>query len=192
MSDKIKTPVFRASFVHLTEPRTVGDGKPKYQITIVLPKNDPFWTEKIVPAMEAAAEEKFGQVPANFKKPVKDGNKILDDDGNMKYPEFDGCYTLQASTEQKPDVCDRNLEPIMVAAELYSGAYYRASIRPYAWNHPTGGKGVSFALDNVMKVEDGDPLSGRGTAADDFAEYAEDAAQDASAAPDDVASSLLS
>jgi hypothetical protein len=56
--------------------------------------------------------------------------------------------------------------------ELYSGAYYRASIRCFAWEHPTGGKGVSVALDNVMKIKDGEAFSGKSSASDDFASVA--------------------
>jgi len=34
-----------------------------------------------------------------------------------------------------------------------------------------GGKGVSIALDNVMKVKDGEAFSGKVDAADDFASF---------------------
>jgi hypothetical protein len=82
-----------------------------------------------------------------------------------------GCYSVQATSNNKPGIVDEVLNPIMNANEIYSGAYYRASIRAYAWEHPTGGKGVSIALDNVMKVRDGEAFSGRTDASADFAEF---------------------
>lgn len=170
MSEKLITPPFRGSFVALVKPVNVkGETDPdkaKFQLTVVLSKKDAFW-KKIAGIIDATAKEKFGKIPPKLKRPVKDGDE-------SDYPEFAGCFTLQAQANRKPDVCDKGLNPIMDADELYSGAWYRASIRPYAWDHPTGGKGVSFGLDNVMKVKDDDPLSGSGTAAGDFADFAED------------------
>jgi hypothetical protein len=170
MAEKLITPVFRGSFVHLLKPHLMrgetDEDKARYQITIVLPSKDAFW-KKVQAEIQAAGKEKFGKIPKKFKKPVKKGDE-------SEYEEFAGCYTLQASTKRKPDLCDAGLQPIMDPDEIYSGAYFRASIRAYAWDHPTGGKGVSFALDNVMKIKDGDPLSGAGTAAGDFADFAEE------------------
>lgn len=177
MSTKLvtRTP-FRGSFVSLATPSLpfgeTDESKAKYQLTIVLPKKDAFW-KQIAEAQKACAIDKWGKVPANMKTSVKDGDAIVDDDGNLKYPEFEGCYTLQAATKRKPGVVDAALNPVMEADELYSGAYYRATVSPYTWDHPTGGKGVSFALDNVMKVKDGEPFGGAGKAEDDFAEFAE-------------------
>ena len=174
-STKIITPEFRGSFVALSKPVNIkGESDPdkaKFQITVVLAKDDPFW-KKIAKSIEDTAKAKFGKVPPKLKKPVKDGDE-------SDYPEFADCYTLQAQTQRRPDVCDKALQPIIDADELYSGAWYRVSIRPYAWDHPTGGKGVSFALDNVMKIRDDDPLSGAGTAASDFANFAEEGEADA-------------
>ena len=81
---------------------------------------------------------------------------------------------MQATSNNKPGIVDAALKPIMDANEIYSGAYYRASIRAYAWEHPTGGKGVSIALDNIMKVKDGEAFSGRTDASDDFANFAKE------------------
>jgi hypothetical protein len=174
MADKLITPEFRGSFVALVKPVNVkGESDPekaRYQVTIVLPKKDKWW-KQVAAEITKAAEGKFnGSVPAKLKRPVKDG----DESG---YPEFEGCYTLQASSTQKPDVVNKDMTPIdpFKAHEiLYSGAWYRVSIRAYAWEHKTGGKGVSFSLDNVMKIRDDTPLSGKGTAAGDFAEFAEE------------------
>lgn len=163
---KLVTPEFRGSFVHLLEPHAikgVEGAKARYQITIPLPKKDVFWT-KLNALIDDTAKGKWGKIPPKMKSPVKDG----DIEGR---PELVGCFSIQATSGNKPGIVNESLNPIMDANEIYSGAYYRASIRAYAWDHPTGGKGVSIALDNVMKVKDGEAFSGKVDAADDFASF---------------------
>ena len=55
------------------------------------------------------------------------------------------------------------LEPGIV----YSGCYGRVSINFYAFNQG-GNKGVGCGFQNVQKIEDGEFLSGRSRAQDDF------------------------
>ena len=59
-------------------------------------------------------------------------------------------------------------QPILDRAEVYSGCYARVSINFYAFN-TNGNKGIACGLGNIQKVRDGEPLSGRTSAADDFA-----------------------
>lgn len=172
--EKLVTPEFRGSFVSIIEPHTMPGApegtKPKYQMTIPLPKKDKFW-KKLESQIETCAKEKWGKIPPRLKNPIKDGDELGRD-------EFEGKYTVQASSLNKPGIVDAGLNPIMDADEIYSGAYYRASIRCFAWDHPTGGKGVSVALDNVMKVKDGEAFSGKTDAKTDFAEFADDEDED--------------
>lgn len=176
MSQKIVTPEFRGSFVSLVEPSIppgASEDAARYQITIVLPSDHPF-IEKITEACEAVAYEKFGKNikfgtgRGKVRLPFKDGDET-------GYAEHEGAVTFQAATRRKPEVVDSDLQPIMDADEIYSGAWYRASIVPFAWDHPTGGKGVSLSLSNVMKVKDDDAFDGRTSAASDFAAFGEDA-----------------
>jgi len=175
MASKLITPEFRGSFVHLVKPHAIKaqpgekQAEPRFQITIPIPKNDSFW-KKVEALIEETAKEKFGKIPPKLKRPIKDGDEP-DNDGNER-PEFKGKFTIQASSKNKPGIVDADLSPIMSEDEIYSGAWYRASIRAYAWDHPTGGKGVSIALDNVMKVKDDEAYSGRTDAATDFADVA--------------------
>lgn len=175
MTSKIITPEFRGSFVHVLEPHAMrvapgeAQPEPRYQITIPIPKTDPFW-KKFDKLVEETAVAKWGKVPPKLKTPKKDGDDT-DMDGNVR-PEFAGKWSIQASSKKKPGIVDANLQPIMTADEIYSGAWYRASIRCYAWEHATGGRGVSVALDNCMKVRDDEAFSGRARAEDDFADFA--------------------
>lgn len=163
---RLVTPEFRGSYVSLTEPRSMpgpNPGTPKYQITIVLDKKSPFWAE-LDKEITRVATEKWGKVPPRLKSPVKDGDLA-------EREELAGCFSVQATSLNRPGIVDSNLNPIMDAEEVYSGAYYRVSYRCYAWDHPTGGKGVSLAIDNAMKTRDGEPFSGRSSAESDFAAF---------------------
>ena len=55
----------------------------------------------------------------------------------------------------------------MSKSDFYSGCYGRASIVFFAYN-TNGNKGVGCGLNNIQKLEDGQPLSGRSTAVEDF------------------------
>lgn len=181
MATKLVTPEFRGSFVHLVTPHAIKvapgekQPEPRYSITIPVSKKDPFW-KKVEALINETAVAKFGKIPPKLKSPIKDGDEP-DNDGNERV-EFKGTFTIQATSKNRPGVVDQGLNPIMTEDEIYSGAYYRASIRAYAWDHPTGGKGVSIALDNVMKVRDGEPFSGRSDAKSDFADFAKDSMLD--------------
>lgn len=171
---KLVTPPTRGSFVALDKPkRVVGDdsSEPRYQMLLALPKDDPFW-KKAEAAVIAAAKAKWGEIPKKFKNPIKDG----DEEG--EYDNLKGCYFINASNTRRPGVIDKNRQPIIDAEELYSGAWYHASVRVYAWQHSTGGKGCSFSLNNVMKVKDDERFDGGTSAEEDFADLIEDGGDD--------------
>jgi len=171
MAKNIITPKFRASFVHLNKPRAAAPDAPeKYSLTVVLDMADKEHTKFLDSLRESAlavAKEKFGaKLPKKLKLPFKDGD---DEDRD----EWAGCvvFTASASEEFRPGVVGPDRQPIIDAAEIYSGMYARCSIRPYAWDHPTGGKGVSFGLGNVQKLGDGDPFGSGVKAEDEFSEW---------------------
>lgn len=173
---KLVTPKFRGSFVHLTKARKMGlgdDGKektPKFGLAIVLPKEDPFW-KKVRETMDLAAKLRFNEIPRGLIIPLKDGDEY-------GYEGMEGCYFISAESEEKPGVVQRiggELVDVIDPAELYAGAYYRAEVFCSAWAYDERKrKGVRLKLDNVMKIADGEPFSGRGKAADAFAEYVDE------------------
>ena len=169
---KLKTPVFRGSFVHLVEPKAPAPGaEPKYSMAIVLPKEDPVtkaFMKELSAMVNGKATEKFGKLPKKLKKPWKDGDA-------EDREEWDGCWVVNASNKSRPGIVGPDLQPVMDPEILYSGAHYRASISAWGWKHPTGGEGVSLNLDNVMWVQDGEAFVSRTNAADDFAEFASEA-----------------
>ncbi|UOF83008.1 hypothetical protein [Caudoviricetes sp.] len=175
---KLVTPVFRGSYVYLTKPR-INKNKPdepgKFQMVIVLPKNKPETKEfikKLEKLFVTTMTEKFGKaIPFTACKhyPIKDGD-LPNEDGEVNEAHA-GCWTISASNKFKPQALTLQGEEIIDADELYSGAWYRASIGAYAWKHESGGKGVSVDLKNVLKVKDDTRFGGGGNAKDDFAEF---------------------
>lgn len=171
MTEKLMTPEFRASFVHLVNPKAmkVAPGQPaatpEYQMLVALPSTDPFWNQASA-AVAATATARWGEVPPRLKSPIKDGN-------SSGYDNLVGHYLFNARNERKPGIVGPDLQPIMDPQKLYSGAWYRATVVPYAWDHPTGGKGVSFSLSNVMWVRDDEPFDGSTSAEEDFKGFAQ-------------------
>jgi hypothetical protein len=166
MSTKIVTGKARLSYVNLFQPRAQNEGQePKYSVCVLVPKTDTATVTKIRQAIEAAKEAGKptwgGKVPPGLKVPLRDGDTERDT------PEYKGHWFVNATSKQRPQVVDASVQPILSADEVYSGCYGRVSINFYAYNQ-NGNRGVAAGLGNVQKVADGEPLSGRSRAEDDF------------------------
>lgn len=168
-STKVVTGKVRFSYVNVFEPTAMDDNAtPKYNICIIIPKSDTATVDKINKAIEAAKQagkaklaDKNGKIPANIKTPLRDGDIDRADD-----PAFENSWFINANTLRKPSVVDRDLNPIMQREDFYSGCYGRASINFYAFN--VSSKGIAAGLNNLQKLEDGEPLAGGSTADEDF------------------------
>lgn len=185
MSDRILTPKFRGSYVHVITPRKPkdGEGEAKFGATIVLPKDSPKtapFIAKLKALFKAAMMEKFGKVlpDAALKHyPIRDGDEYLDDNGDVR-PEFEGAWVIGAKNSRQVGLCllneDGTREELdsetraIHAEKFYSGAYYYASVSAYAWSNPKGGKGISVSLSSLLWVADGERFGGGGYDASDF------------------------
>ena len=168
-STKVVTGKVRFCYVNVFEPTAMNEGDtPKYNICILIPKTDTKTLEKINKAIEAAKQagkaklaDKNGKIPSNLKLPLHDGDDERSDD-----PAFEGMYFINANSQRKPSIVDKELNPIMEKEEFYSGCYGRASINFYAFN--VSSKGIAAGLNNLQKLEDGEMLAGGSTAEEDF------------------------
>lgn len=168
-STKVVTGKVRFCYVNVFEPTAMNeDDTPKYNICILIPKTDTKTLEKINKAIEAAKQvgkaklaDKNGKIPSNLKLPLRDGDDERGDD-----PAFEGMYFINANSQRKPSIVDKELNPIMEKEEFYSGCYGRASIGFYAFN--VSSKGIAAGLNNLQKLEDGEMLAGGSTAEEDF------------------------
>lgn len=173
MSKKVITPIGILSYPNLFTPQAAMDegSKSKYSAVII-------WEEgtdlsAVEAAMFEAAEEKWGKKGVDMLKKGNIRNPIRDD-WEMKngYPE--NSRFLNAKTINRPGVVDRYADPatnkarvIEDASEMYPGCLVRFSITAFAYD-VKGNKGVSFSLNNVQRMGDGERLDGRNNAADEF------------------------
>lgn len=167
---KVVTGEVRLSYAHLFQPYAQNeDQDPKYSCAILIPKTDTATLTKIKKAQKAALEAGLSRVfggkkPPNLKTTLRDGDEEADLERN---PEYAGHMFMNVSSKQKPGIVDRNVQPILDSSEVYSGCYARVSINAFAYN-VSGNRGISFGLNHVQKLRDGDFLGGRSRAEDDF------------------------
>jgi len=163
---KVVTGKARFSYANVWEPKSINGGDEKYSVSLIISKDDKKTVAEIKAAIEVAKQDgkaKFGgKVPANLKLPLRDGDIDRPDDEAYK-----NSYFVNANSKDRPQIVDKNVRPILDQSELYSGCYGRASITFYAFNQ-NGNKGVACGLGNLQKLSEGEPLSGRSRAEDDF------------------------
>lgn len=155
---KVVTGKVRLSYVHLFEPYSnQDDQEPKYSCVLLIPKSDKATLKKLRAAIEAAAEAgkntKFnGKIPPNLKTTLRDG----DEDGDLeRNPEYEGHMFMSVNSKTRPGIVDKDVNPILDSTEVYSGCYARVVIRAFAFDQ-AGNKGVSFGLNAVQKLADGE------------------------------------
>lgn len=173
---KVITGECRLSYEHIFVPFSNKPGQDaQYSCVLLIPKSDKATVKKIRDAEAAAAElgkgKHFGgTIPKNLKSIIHDGDEEADLDRN---PEMAGHWYMSIRSKTAPGVVDRQVQPILDSTEVYSGCYVRASINAFSYNNE-GGKGVSFGLNHIQKLRDGDFLGGRSKAEDDFDALDED------------------
>lgn len=174
---KVVTGKVRLSYASVFVPTAIDGGDEKYSTAILIPKSDKETLCKIKAAVDAALEQgkaKWGgKVPANVKKPLRDGDEEKPDDEN-----YAGMYFLNASSKNKPGIAKpigkdaegkTKFQEITDTTEVYSGCYAKVSLNFYPFD-AKGNRGVAAGLNNIVKVQDGDFLGGRSNVKDDFAD----------------------
>lgn len=186
---QVISPVGIVSYPHVATPQAAQDegGEPKYSMALILDeagtKTPEFAAMKA--AVIAAAEDAY---------PGK-GAKMLES-GQLKSPFRTDCAAknykncavfLNVRTTKKPGVVFAVKDPttgkakVMTDAEIekeiYPGAKARFSGNAYAYNNK-GNKGITFGLNNVQKVADGERIDGRAEASEEFADLSAAPAQD--------------
>ena len=174
---KVVTGICTFSYLNCWEPKAVEGSKPKYSVSLIIPKSDTRTVEKIRAAIAAAYEDGQSKLKGNgkvvpaldvLKTPLRDGDKERPGDEVYKNSWF-----INANSTTLPGVVDADRQPILDRAEMYSGVKGRASINLYAYNS-NGNRGIACGLNNLQKISDGTPLGGKTRAEDDFATDDED------------------
>ena len=164
MATKVITGVnTRWSYANVWEAKAMEGGKPKFSVSLIIPKSDTVTVGKIKTAIEEAYREGQSKLKGNAKSvpalstlrtPLRDGDLERPDD-----PAYANAYFVNANSATAPGVVDANRNEIMDKSEVYSGCYGRASINFYAFN-ANGNRGIACGLNNLQKIRDGEPLGG--------------------------------
>ena len=170
---KVVTGICTFSYLNCWEPKAAPDGgKPKFSVSLIIPKSDTRTVEKIRAAIQAAYEEGQSKLKGTGKSvpslsalrtPLRDGDVDRPDDEAYK-----GSWFINANSDSAPGIVDADRNPILTRSEMYSGVKGRASINLYAYN-VNGNRGIACGLNNLQKIADGTPLGGKSRAEDDFA-----------------------
>jgi hypothetical protein len=155
------SPFFRVSFPAVFKPRAYGNQEPVYSVQMLFPKETDLAPLKL--AAQAAADEKWGdKKPKNMRSPFRDGEE-------KDLEEYQGMIFVTAKSKQAPGVVSQSKQKIEVEGDFYAGCWARATVIAYAYDMPAN-KGVAFALENLQKVRDDTPFSGRRNAEESFDE----------------------
>ena len=168
---KVITGKCRASYANLWEPKSINGGKPKFSVSIIIPKSDSVTLGKVRKAIDAAYQEGETKLKGNgrvvppleaLKTPLRDGD--LERPGDEAYA---NSFFINANSDTAPGIIDLAKNDILERKEIYSGVYARFSVNFYAFNS-NGNKGIACGLNNVQKLCDGTPLGGKSRAEDAF------------------------
>lgn len=158
VTDVITVPA-RLSFPALFEMKATSkdkDAKKAYYCSLLLPPDTdlaPFRK-----AMAAAWIAKFGK----DLKPKADKNPLKDCATKGHLAGYTaGWHFITAKTQYQPVVVDQRRQPIIDQRVIYAGCWVRAHVNAFAYDHQVGGKGISFGLNAVQFVKDGERLDGR-------------------------------
>lgn len=177
-SAAVITPKGIASYAFVWKPQpSMNPGQdPKYSIMLIVPKKADLSALK--KAVQVAGKKKFGEA---FEVGVKKGRITLpfrDGDEEREGDElYAGKIFFSAKSSQKPGIVDENSNPIVDEFDFYSGCKCRISVYAYGYD-VNGNKGVAFALNNIQKLGDGERLSGRRAAEEEFGDADDDDSDD--------------
>ena len=143
----------RWSYANVWEAKSINGGKPKFSVSLIIPKDDTATVNKIKAAIQSAYEEGQSKLKGNgktvptlsiIKTPLRDGDLERPDD-----EAYAGCYFINANSASAPGIVDSDRQPVIDRSEVYSGVYGRASINFYAFNS-NGNKGIACGL-NILQ-----------------------------------------
>jgi len=169
---KIVLSTHRVSYLHLLAPAKFGDDETsaKYSATFLIPKDHPDVKRIQKKIEEIYAENKESLFAGTslksprFHNPLRDGDEWIDE--HPESEEYEGCYFLKASSKSQPVVYDTDKNEILDLEDVYSGCYCRAVIKGWPFNNKA--KGISFYLNSLQFIRDGERLGGYEASPDDY------------------------
>lgn len=152
------------------------ESKAKYGVTLLMPKDADL--KPLVDLVNAAITEKWG-VKAKDLKIKKPFIKVDTDNEPRTVARLDAAgieptdfpVMLRVFGNYKPVVKGPDAtSDVKDDEQVYEGRWACVSINAYAWEHPTGGRGVSIGMQNVQLLDNDDviPRGGSGATGDEF------------------------
>lgn len=182
LKTRVVTPEVVLSYPHLLTPQANSNGKPKFSSSLILlPGADMAGLQR---AAMAAATAKYGDKAAELFRTKKIRSPFRTDWEAKNYPK-DSVF-LNVRSEQRPLLVFPNLEPVpmdRITEVFYPGCIVKASVTAFAYNRE-GNQGISFGLNTIQFIRDGERLDNRVAPEDEFE------AVDLSQAPADLPDEL--
>lgn len=163
---KIKLANVRLSFPSLfNTAKFGGEDTGKYEATFVLDKVEHAET---IAAIKAQIDK---LMKTELKAKIPSDKLCLKDGDEMGRPEFEGKYTIKASTKRRPLVINRDKSPITESDNvIYAGCYVNAIVSLWAQNNSFGRR-INAQLDGVQFYADGEPFGDGGISVDEFDDF---------------------
>lgn len=169
----IITPTFRVSYPNVFEAKANSlNGKLEYSVVALFKEKEDLSALKA--AATAAIKAKWGdKVPKKLKSPFRDQGEREKEDGSLPDGYVKGAVFINLKSTRQPGILDQKKQAILTAERFYAGCYARADVSCFAYEFRNEqgiviSTGVSFGLNNLQLVADGEPFSGRRKAEDAF------------------------
>ena len=125
----------------------------KFMTNVLISKTEKETITAINKAVEEAKKQGIvnkwgGKEPKKLDMPLRDGDEK--DDENYEDHMF-----LNAKSNTRPGIVDKNKVPIVDEEEVYSGVWAIISVTFFAYDK-NGNRGVACGLNNIMKFKDDD------------------------------------
>ena len=160
---KIKMQAVRLSFPSLfNTAKFGGEDTCKYEATFVLDKVE---HAEVIAGIKAQIERLMKE---ELKCKVPSDKLCLKDGDEMGRPEFEGKYTIKASTKKRPLVINRDKSPITESDNvIYAGCYVNAIVSLWAQDNKFG-KRINAQLDGVQFCRDGEAFGDGAVSVNEF------------------------
>ena len=139
---------------------------------VLIPKSEKETIKALQKAIETAKQSAIvskwkGKEPSKLDLPLRDG----DEKDPEKDPDgvFANHFYVNAKSNTRPGIVDKNKAPIVDEDDIYSGVWAIVSVSFYGYE-ASGNRGVACGLNNIMKYKDDERLGGRASAESDFAD----------------------
>lgn len=181
------TPELIIAFPALFEPKESLSGDMKYGGCFLIDETNKdgikALQQEVDRAIEYGIKKKWNNKRPKFKnEPLRSGNKYLEEysinNGEEPPANFIKIYenrvffNAACTLKEPPGIVGPTNHPLTDESAIYTGAIVLADVRAFPYSF-SGNNGVTWWLNNVMLVRDGERIDGKLDAVDAFAAYAQ-------------------